>query len=48
MIEPVNEPKQGNQPTLLDVFYPQAQKVIRDTEKDLGVSHRAARVVNPS
>ncbi|GAA5879787.1 hypothetical protein JCM16303_004178 [Sporobolomyces ruberrimus] len=38
MIEPVNEPKQGNQPTLLDVFYPQAQKVIRDTEKDLGVT----------
>ncbi|GAA5829996.1 hypothetical protein JCM3766R1_006733 [Sporobolomyces carnicolor] len=38
VIEPVNEPKQGIQPGLLDVFYPQAQKAIRDTEKALGIT----------
>lgn len=38
VIEPVNEPKQGIQPGLLDVYYPQAQKVIRETEKSLGVT----------
>jgi len=38
MIEPVNEPKQGIQPGLLNVFYPQAQKVIRNTEKALGIT----------
>ncbi|GAA6014029.1 hypothetical protein JCM11491_003493 [Sporobolomyces phaffii] len=37
MIEPVNEPER-DKPSLLNVFYPGAQKAIRDTEKSLGIS----------
>jgi hypothetical protein len=45
MIEPVNEPER-DKPSLLNVFYPQAQKAIRDTEKDLGVSSLSASMIN--
>jgi len=40
MIEVVNEPEKGCDESLRKVYYRNAQRVIRDTEKSLGVSRK--------
>lgn len=43
MIEVVNEPEKGCDESLRKVYYRNAQRVIRDTEKSLGVSTKRSR-----
>lgn len=40
MIEVVNEPEKGCDESLRKVYYRNAQRVIRNTEKSLGVSQK--------